>query len=69
MEIIDKKIDNKELSEFGLVVEGIEIIPPVNEETLAQLRNKKQIPYYRMFGRVYYQVSELVEWAKSKKIA
>ena len=68
MEIKDRKIDNKELSENGLVIDGVEIIPPTKEETLAQLRGKRQIPYYKFFGKVYYQMSELVEWANTKKV-
>ena len=65
----DRKINNKELAEKGLIVDGVEVIPPVAVEALAQLRQKRQIPYYKIFGKVYYQVSELVEWANSKKVA
>lgn len=67
--MIDRKINNKELSEKGLVVDGVEILPPTNEETLNQLRAKRQVPYSKIYGKVYYQVSELIEWAKSKKVA
>ena len=68
MEKIDRKVDGKELCEKGLIVDGIEIIPPLQENTLAQLRTKRQIPYFKMFGRVYYQTSELVEWVNNKKV-
>ncbi|MCK9454223.1 hypothetical protein [Sulfurimonas sp.] len=68
MEKIDRKVDGKELCEKGLIVDGVEIIPPLQENTLAQLRTKRQIPYFKMFGRVYYQTSELVEWVNNKKV-
>ena len=67
--MIDRKINNKELSEKGLVVDGVEILPPTKEETLAQLRNKRKIPYTKIYGKIYYQVSELIEWVNSKKVA
>ena len=66
--MIDRKITNKELSEKGLIMDGVEILPPVNIITLSQLRAKRQIPYTKIFGKIYYQVSELVSWAKSKKV-
>ncbi|MDD2448451.1 MAG: hypothetical protein PHS42_03685 [Sulfurimonas sp.] len=66
--MIDKKINNKELSQ-GLIIDNVEILPPTEESTLAQLRQKRQIPFIKIYGRVYYQVSELVEWANSKKVA
>ncbi|MCK9532668.1 MAG: hypothetical protein M0R77_19450 [Gammaproteobacteria bacterium] len=67
--MIDRKIDSKELSEKGLVVDGVEILPPTAETTLSQLRTKRQIPYIKIYGKCYYQVSELIEWANSKKVA
>ena len=66
--MIDRKITNKELSEKGLTVDGVEILPPVNIITLSQLRAKRQIPYTKIFGKIYYQVSDLTKWAKSKKV-
>ena len=67
--MIDRKIDSKELSEKGLIVDGVEILPPTGETTLSQLRAKRQIPYTKIYGKCYYQVSELIEWVNSKKVA
>ena len=67
--MIDKKITNKELAKNGLIIDGVEILPPTREDTLSQLRNKRQIPYLKIYGRVYYQVSELIEWVNSKKVS
>ncbi|WP_415396290.1 hypothetical protein [Sulfurimonas sp. CS5] len=66
--MIDRKISNKELRE-GLIVDGVEILPPTEESTLSQLRQKRAIPFSKHYGRVFYQISELVEWANSKKVA
>ena len=66
--MIDRKINNKELAEKGLVVDGVEILPPVSEIALSQLRNKRKIPYMKIYGKVYYQASELIKWAASKKV-
>jgi hypothetical protein len=67
--MIDRKIDNDELVKKGLIVDGVEILPPAkSKETLAQLRVKRQIPFYRHYGKIYYQMSELIEWAQSKKV-
>ena len=66
--MIDRKITNKELSEKGLTVDGVEILPPVNIITLSQLRAKRQIPYTKIFGKIYYQVSDLKDWCQSKKV-
>ncbi len=63
----DRKITNKELVQ-GLTVDGIEILPPTTEETLAQLRQRRAIPFVKIYGKVYYQVSELVKWVESKKV-
>jgi len=66
--MIDRKINNKELATKGLVIDGVEILPPCNEKTLDQLRAKRMIPFTKIYGKVYYQVSELIEWVKSKKV-
>lgn len=63
----DRKITNKELVQ-GLTVNGIEILPPTTEETLAQLRQKRAIPFIKIYGKVYYQVSDLVKWVEGKKV-
>ena len=65
----DRKINNKELSEKGLVVDGVEVLPPMRQETLAQLRVKKMIPHYKIAGKIFYQASELIEWVRSKQVA
>lgn len=67
--MIDRKISNIELESKGLIIDGVEIIPPTPEKTQAQKRTKREIPYSLMFGRVYYQQSELVEWANNQKVA
>jgi len=66
--MIDRKLSNKELTE-GLIVNGKEILPPCDQATLSQLRGKRQIPFIKIYGKVYYQVSELVEWVNSKRVA
>lgn len=66
--MLDKKISNKELAQNGLVVNGVEILPPTNIDTLAQLRIKRQIPYIKIYGKIFYQASKLIEWAKSKEV-
>ena len=66
--MLDKKISNKELAQNGLVVDGVEVLPPTKEETLSQLRTKRQIPFTKIYGKVYYQTSELIKWVESKKV-
>jgi len=66
--MLDKKISNKELAQNGLVVDGVEVLPPTKEETLSQLRSKRQIPFTKIYGKVYYQQSELIKWVESKKV-
>ncbi|MGD9687598.1 MAG: hypothetical protein AB7U43_11570 [Desulfobacter sp.] len=68
MEKIDRKIDGKELAEKGLIVDGVEIIPPVQEKTMSQLRTKRLIPYFKMFGKIFYQTSDLIEWSRNSKV-
>ena len=65
--MIDKKINSKELAK-GLIVDNVEILPPCTEEYLSQLRLRKQIPYQKIYGKVYYQISDLIRWSNSKKI-
>ncbi len=69
--MVDKKINSKELAQNGVIVNGVEIIPAkaYDENSLNNLRFKRKIPYYRIGHLCYYQVSELVEWIKSKKVA
>ncbi|PHR58185.1 MAG: hypothetical protein COA44_04610 [Arcobacter sp.] len=66
--MIDRKISNKELSEKGLVVDGVEILPPIGIETLNQLRSRRKISYVKIYGKIFYQMSTLIEWAKSKEV-
>lgn len=65
--MIDRKITPRELAERGLVVDEVEVIPPVSEQTQSQKRNKRELCYYKLFGRVYYQVSDLLEFAQKNK--
>ncbi|MGK0256112.1 MAG: hypothetical protein ACI81I_000721 [Arcobacteraceae bacterium] len=65
--MIDRKITPKELAETGLVIDNVEIIPPVPEQTQSQKRNKRELCYYKLFGKVYYQVSDLLEFAEKNK--
>ena len=65
---IDRKVTSKELAKNGLIVDGIEVLPPTTEECLAQLRLKRKIPYLKIYGKVYYQTSELIKWEASKKV-
>jgi len=65
--MIDRKITPRELAEKGLIVDDVEVIPPVGEQTQAQKRNKKELCYYKLFGKVYYQVSDLLEFAEKNK--
>ncbi len=68
--MVDRKISNTELEAKGLTVDGVEIIPPTPETTQSQKRTKREISYYKLFGRIYYQVSDLIEFAnKSKTVA
>lgn len=69
MSVEDRKISNEELSIKGLVVNGVEIIPPTKIETLSHLRNKRKIPYVKLFGKIWYQQSELIKWVESKKVS
>lgn len=69
IKVKDRKISDDELVEKGLVIDGVEILPPAkNKETLQQLRTKRQIPFEKHYGRIYYQESELIKWAQSKKV-
>lgn len=63
----DRKISNTELEEKGVWLGNIEIIPPTPEKTQAQKRTKREITYSLMFGRVYYQLSDLIEFAEKSK--
>ena len=65
---LDRKITSKELAQDGLIVDGVEILPPTTEDCLAQLRLKRKIPYLKIYGRIFYQVSDLIEWQTSKKV-
>lgn len=65
---IDKKITPKQLAEKGLIIDGIEILPKISEEAQNQKRNKRELPYFKLFGRVYYQCSELVEFVNKHKV-
>lgn len=67
MEIKDRKISNTELESKGLIINGVEILPPIPEKTQAQKRTKRELSYYKLFGRIYYQVSDLVEFAENSK--
>lgn len=64
---LDRKINNKELSTRGLVIEGVEILPPMPTTTLSQLCFAKKIPHFKIAGKIYYQVSELQEWVQNTK--
>lgn len=66
--MIDRIITNKELAEEGLVIDGVQILPPTSEGCLSQLRLKRQIPFSKHYGRVFYQASELKKWSDSKKV-
>ena len=65
--MIDRKITPKELAEKGLVIDDVEIIPPVPEQTQSQKRNKRELSYYKLFGKVYYQVSDLLKFVEESK--
>lgn len=64
----EKKISPSELEKTGLIVDDEEIIPPLKEKTQANLRYERRIPYYKFCGRVYYNQSDLMEWAKKQKV-
>ncbi|MCK9477733.1 MAG: hypothetical protein M0R46_17610 [Candidatus Muirbacterium halophilum] len=68
MKLEDRKISNKELEENGLIVGGVEILPPTPEKTQAQKRTKRELSYYKLFGRIYYQVSDLIDFANQSKV-
>lgn len=63
----DILITNDELI-TGLTVDGVQILPKTTYETLNQLRTKRKIPYENLYGKIYYQMSELIEWKKKKKV-
>lgn len=63
----DRKISNIELEEKGVWLDDIEIIPPIPEKTQAQKRTKREITYSLMFGRVYYQLSDLIKFEEKSK--
>ncbi len=65
---VDKKISALELAKDGLVINAREILPPLKVKTQEALRHKRQIPYYKIAGRIYYQASELEQWAEAEKI-
>lgn len=65
--MIDRKISNTELAIKGLVINGVEILPPIAEKAQAQKRTKREIKYYKLFGRIYYQESDLIEFAEKSK--
>jgi len=69
MEKIDRKITPRELEEKGLIVDGVEILPPIAMETQAQKRQKRELSFFKLFGKVYYQASELIEWANKHKVS
>jgi hypothetical protein len=65
--MLDRKITTKELAEQGLIIDGVEVIPPVPLATQAYKRHKREIPYYKLFGNIYYQSSELQAFAEDQK--
>jgi len=64
----DWKISTKELEKDGLIVDDIQIMKPTLEKTMAQLRSKRRVPFYKIAGNVYYSAVELSEWVKSQKV-
>jgi hypothetical protein len=65
---VDKKVSAVELAESGLMVDGLEILPPIQKKTQEQLRHKRKLPYFKIAGRIYYQQSELEKWTETYKI-
>ncbi|MFA6138228.1 MAG: hypothetical protein WC667_09090 [Sulfurimonas sp.] len=63
----DRKISNVELEEKGVWLGDIEILPPIEEKAQGQKRTKREISYSLIFGRVYYQLSDLIEFAEKAK--
>lgn len=63
----NRKISNIELAAKGVWLEDIEILPPIEEKAQAQKRTKREITYSLIFGRVYYQLSDLIEFAEKTK--
>lgn len=68
--MIDRKISPIELERNGLVVENREVIPPnlLKEKTQATMRSERRLPYFKFCGRVYYNQSDLMEWAQKQRI-
>lgn len=63
----DCKISNTELEQKGVWLENLEILPPIEEKTQAQKRTKRELTYSKLFGRIYYQLSDLIEFAEKGK--
>ena len=67
--MIDRKISTKELAVKGLIIDNVEIIPPISETTQSQKRNKRELSFFKLFGRVYYQTSDLIAFVEKSKTA
>lgn len=65
----NRKISNVELEEKGVWIEDVEILPPIPEKTQSQKRTKRQLKYALLFGRVYYQLSDLIAFAEKSEIS
>lgn len=63
----DRMISNVELEEKGVWLENIEILPPIEEKTQSQKRTKRELSYSKLFGRIYYQLSDLIEFSEKSK--
>jgi len=67
---INRKISPRELYERGVIKGGVQVIPPkaYKEKRQATMRSERRIPYSKFAGKVYYDESDLIEWAQKQKI-
>lgn len=67
---ISRKISPRELYENGVMKGGVQVIPPraYKEKHQATMRSERRIPYSKFAGKVYYDESDLIEWAQKQKI-
>ncbi len=68
MQEIDKKISAVELAKNGLIINNIQVLPPLKIKTQDNLRYQRRIPYFKIGGLIYYQAGELLKWSLEQKV-
>ena len=64
----DRPIYPDELEAHGVVVNGIQVIPPILKKTMNNIRSKRRVTYQKSGKYVFYYVSDLVEFISKSRV-